>query len=154
MAPCGIIVHASGPYPGSFHDSKMLSESGLKNQLETSATFSSPGERAFHLYGDQAYRSGTHIISPFKGYTLTPAETECNKIMSKLRISVEWGFGKISQLFAFTEFAENQKIRLQPVGVYYLVAILLTNVHTCLNGSNTSSYFNCEPPSVQQYLTK
>ena len=49
-----------------------------------------------------------------------------------LNTAVEWGFGKIVQLFAFVNFHKNQKLYLQPVGKYYRVATLLTNCHTCM----------------------
>jgi nuclease HARBI1 len=58
--------------------------------------------------------------------------------MSAVCECVEWGFGKISGNFAFLDFKKNLKLLLQPVGHYYLVGRLLTNVHTCLYGSQTS----------------
>ena len=53
---------------------------------------------------------------------------------------MEWGFGKISQLFAYLDFKKNLKL-------------LLINCHTCLYGSVTSSFFNVEPPSLEVYLS-
>lgn len=151
MAPCGIFVNMDGPWPGSFHDARILAESGLEEKMNNSVTFAPPGERAFHLYGDQAYGASVHIISPFKGL-ISAEEHQVNKIMSQLRVSVEWGFGIIAKLFAFTEFAENQKIGLQPVGIYYRVATLFTNIHCCLNGNIVSSFFHLQPPTVENYL--
>ena len=55
--------------------------------------------------------------------------------MRKLRISVEWGFGKINQYFGFLDFHENLRVLLQLVAKYYLVGTLLTNCHTYLYGS-------------------
>ncbi|KAI8819055.1 uncharacterized protein EV422DRAFT_131203 [Fimicolochytrium jonesii] len=72
--------------------------------------------------------------------------------MSAVRTCVEWGFGKIIQLWAFVDFAKNQNIWLQPVGRFYLLATLFTNIHTCIHGSLTTSTFNVEPPTVQMYL--
>ena len=65
--------------------------------------------------------------------------------MSQVRVSVEWGFGKICQIFAYLDF--------KPVGKYYLVGTILINCHTCLYGSVTSSFFNLEPPPLEVYLT-
>ena len=153
MSPCGIFVNMDGPWPGSFHDSHMFKDSGLANQMDTSEIFSPVGQRPFHFYGDQAYPSGAHVIAQFKGNNLTIEQERVNAIMSKLRISVEWGFGIISRLFAFTEFGHNQKLGLQPVGVYFRVAPIFTNIHTCMNGGNiVSGFFHCEPPSVEKYL--
>ncbi|KAJ8914011.1 hypothetical protein NQ315_012034 [Exocentrus adspersus] len=54
--------------------------------------------------------------------------------MRAMRISVEWGFGKVIQLFAFLDFRKNQKLLLQNLSNLYRVAVLLTNCHTCLYG--------------------
>ena len=69
--------------------------------------------------------------------------------MSKLRVSVKWGFGKTCQLFAFLDFKKNLKILLQPIGKYYLVAAVLANCHTCLYGSQTSTFFGVDPPELE-----
>lgn len=73
--------------------------------------------------------------------------------MSKLRESVEWGFGKIVQYFAFLDFSKNLKILLQPIGKYYVVGALFTNCHTCLYGSTTTSLFGVPPPGIEEYLS-
>jgi len=81
-------------------------------------------------------------------------ERQFNNSMRKARIAVEWTFSKIVKEFAFLNFDKNLKIYLQPVGMYYLVAGILTNCHTCLYGSQTSKYFNCCPPNLEEYLVK
>ena len=72
--------------------------------------------------------------------------------MSKVRVSVEWGFGKICQYFAFLDFKKNLKVLLQPVAKYYAVGALMTNCHTCLYGSLSSTFFEVNPPSLETYL--
>ena len=84
---------------------------------------------------------------------LTVEEQEFNRDMSAVRIAVEWSFGKIIQYFSYLDFRKHQKILLQPIGKYYLVGTLLTNCHTCLYGSQTTSYFGVEPPSLETYLS-
>jgi len=44
------------------------------------------------------------------------------------------------------------KLQLSPISKYYIAAALLTNIHTCLYGSQTGAYFNCVAPSVESYL--
>jgi len=104
------------------------------------------------IYGDPAYPRSRHIQCPFKGAMLNNDEQEFNTQMSSVRQSVEWGFGKILQYFAFVDFKKNQKVFLQPVGKQYIVSAILTNLHTCLNGSTTATAFGVDPPSVQEYL--
>jgi hypothetical protein len=44
------------------------------------------------------------------------------------------------------------KVFHQPVAVFYVVAALLANCHTCLYGSETSSFFKIAPPTLEEYL--
>lgn len=139
-----------GPIEGRRHGAFMLGVSGLTEKLQR---FQAPTGEAYVLYGDPAYGLLRNIISPFRGAQLTNAEQMFNTQMSKLRISVEWGFGKICQNFAYLDFKKNLKVLLQPVGKYYLVASTLINCHTCLYGSQTSTYFNVHPPPLESYLS-
>lgn len=104
------------------------------------------------------------LFNPMESHTLfmgilpmalhgTDDEQEFNTRMSKVRTCVEWGFGKICQNVAYLDFKKNLNILLQPVGKFYLVACILINCHTCLYGSQTTTYFNLEPPSLETYLS-
>ena len=127
----------------------MLGVSGLLPQLQR---ITKPNGDPYVIYGDPAYGISRHIISSFRGAHLTPLQQQFNSDISKVRTSVEWGFGKISQFFAYLDFHKNLKVLLQPVGKYYGVGAHLTNCHTCLYGSVTSSFFGLEPPSLESYL--
>ena len=94
-----------------------------------------------------------HFLAPFRGAVLTAEERQFNSARSKVRVSVEWGFGKIMQNFAFVDFNKNLKILHQPVAKYYLVAGILTNCHTCLYGSVVSRFFELSPPQLEVYLS-
>lgn len=151
LAPNGLVVHLTGPVIGRRHDSYLLQSSGLIPQLE--AKFPIALGRPFHVYGDTAYPLLPHLMTPFKAHVLTPSRKSCNKIMSGIRESVEWGFNKIIQIFAFLDYKKNLKIGLQPVDSYYTVGALLANCHTCLYNSQTSMYFDCSPPKLEEYLS-
>ena len=97
MAPNGLIAHLYGPLEGKRHDAFMLGVSGLLPQLER---ITKPDGEPYVVYGDPAYGISRHIIAPFRGAHLTPLQQQFNSDMSKVRASVEWGFGKISQYFA------------------------------------------------------
>jgi hypothetical protein len=139
-----------GPIEGQSHDAFMLGVSGIMDKLRR---IQQPNGEPYVIYGDPANGITDNILAPFCGVDLTVAQKEFNKRMSKVRVSVEWGFGKIAQYFAFLDFKKNQKILLQPIAKYYLVGSLLTNCHTCLYGSQTSSYFDVQPPSLETYLS-
>lgn len=72
--------------------------------------------------------------------------------MSSVREAVEWGFAKVTTNWAYVDFPANQRLELQPVAAYYKLAVLLTNAHTCVYGSQTSGRFGIEPPTLQEYF--
>lgn len=150
QAPNGLIANMFGPIEGRRHDAFMLGESGLADKLRR---FQKPNGEPYVIYGDPAYGVTRNILAPFRGVHLTDDQQDFNTQMSKVRASVEWGFGKICQNFAFIDFKKNLRILLQPIGKYFLVATILTNCHTCLYGSLTSTYFNLDPPSLETYLS-
>lgn len=72
--------------------------------------------------------------------------------MSRLKVSVEWGFANILQLFPLVYFKKNLKIRKQKVPQFYKVATILTNCHTCLYGSQVCYYLEVGPPTLDDCL--
>ena len=138
VASNGIIAHMYGPLVSRRHNAFMLSVSGLQNKLvDIKKDDGSP----YVIYGDPAYGISRTILAPFRGSILTPQQQEFNRKMSRVRVSVEWAFGKIVSLFSYLDFERNNKVLLQPVGKYYLVATLLTNCHNCLYSSQP--FFAC-----------
>jgi hypothetical protein len=153
--PNGITAWLKGPYEGRRHDAFIIRTSGLLEHIEdvvtdATATFGIP----LAIYGDRAYPLRPFLQTNYKGRreNLTNEQLAYNELMSGLRESVEWQFNKTVEYFAFIDFHKNQKIFLQPVGKYYIVATILANCHTCLFGSITSSYFGCMPPTIEYYL--
>ena len=139
-----------GPIEGRIHDAFMLGASGLAQKLHR---FNQPNGQPYVIYGDPAYGVSSHILAPYRGSQLSQQQADFNKAMSKVRVSVEWTFGKVCQYFSYIDFKRNQKVLLQPVAKYYLVASLLTNCHTCLYGSLTSTFFDMDPPTLATYLS-
>ena len=148
VVPNGMIANMFGPVEGRRHDSCLLRESGI---LDDVVEFQRNG-RPLALYGDPAYPLRPQLIAPYQGAALTPDEQQFNRSMSLTRVAVEWTFAKIVSEWAFLDFKKNQKIYLQPVGTQYLVGALLTNFHTCLYGSETGQFFRLQPPSLEDYI--
>ena len=138
------------PIEGRRHNAFKLRVSGLSAKL---CQFVQPNGEPYIIYGNPAFGITQNIIAPFCQAHLTDDEQEFNMRMSKVRTCVEWGFGKICQNFANLDFKKNLKILLQPVGKYYLVACILINGHTCLYGSQTTTYFSLEPTSLETHLS-
>ena len=150
MLPNGIVAHSFGPYPGSRHDAAMYGVSGVE-QLLTGIQMQAGTQMA--IYGDAAYPLHPWLLTPYQGNNLTQQQSGFNASMNPLRTCVEWGFAKLCTHFSFLNFFANLKMLLQPIGLYFSVATLLMNCHTCLYGSETSQFFALDPPPLDLYLT-
>jgi hypothetical protein len=161
FTPDGMIRLLFGPVSARRHDAYMLLLSNLVPDLaHFFHTTVFPAQAAaglahhlYVLYGDPAYPLSQYLQCPFRGAFLTAMQEAFNRSMSPVREPVEWGFGKILQQFAYLDFKKNLKIYLSPIGQYYAVGAILTNCHTTMYSSQTSMYFNCPPPSLEQYLS-
>ena len=146
VAANGLIANLFGPVEGRRHHCFMLRESGLLTELEQRSF--DPEGNTMCFYRDPAYPLRAHLQAPFKGNNLTEIQSEYNKAMSSVRISVEWLFGDVTSYFKFVDFKKSQKVGLSACGKMYTVCALLTNAHTCLYGNSTSKYFELDPSSL------
>ena len=148
--PSGIVANLYGPVEGKRHDSGMLVESQVLNQLQQHAF--GPAGNVLCMYGDPAYPLRPQLQGPFKGAHITQLQKAWDKSMSQVRISVEWIFGDIANYFKFLDFKKNLKVQLSAVGKMYIVCVLLQNARSCLYGSVTSDYFGLPPPTLKNYF--
>ena len=74
----------------------MLYQSGLQTSLNQKAFFEG---NPLCLYGDLAYLLGLHLRGPFRHRQPTQEILDYNEAMSRVRTSVEWMFGNISNFF-------------------------------------------------------
>eukprot|EP00732_Lithocolla_globosa_P002165 Lithocolla_globosa_v1_NODE_1330_length_2665_cov_3.816545.p2 type:complete len:163 gc:universal NODE_1330_length_2665_cov_3.816545:1711-1223(-) len=73
--------------------------------------------------------------------------------MHKVRIGAEWDYATTANLYPWVHFQKNhQLLRGGNVALRYFVASLLKNCHVCLYGSQSASYFNCPPPSLESFM--
>ena len=150
VTPNGLIANLFGPVEGRRHDSGMLADSGLLPQLEEHCH--TPNNMQLCIYGDMGYPLRPQLQTPFRGANITPEQNDYNNAMSKVRTAVEWVFGDILNYYKFMDFKENLKLGLSPIGKMYIICALLTNAHTCLYGSTSSSYFDIAPPTLEEYF--
>ena len=134
VAPNGLIANLYGPVEGRRHDSGMLGDSGLLGKLQQHSF--GPMNNILCIYGDPAYPLRPRLMAPFRGAAITPIETEWNKRMRKVRVSVEWIFGDIVNYFKFLDFKKGLKLQLSPVAKMYIVCALMHNARTCLYGKH------------------
>ncbi len=109
----------------------------------------------FKSYSDKGYIQKSHGLVAHRhcrhGIGLPELVIE-NTIMSSIRIGVEWKFNDICQKCSFMDNYKLQKIQLSQVAKLYWASALLANCSTCLNHSNSSTYFECRPPSLEEYF--
>ena len=96
-----------GPVEGKRHDSAMLAESGLYNQLQQHAFL--PNGNPLCVYGDPAYPHRPQLQASFKGARITQVQKQWNKAISSVRVSVEWIFGDNRKLLQVSRFQKELK---------------------------------------------
>ena len=103
-SPNGLVANLSGPVEGKRHDSSMVAESNLYNQLVQYAVNRNRGSSS-----DPAYPHRLQLQGPFKEARLTQNEKDWNSAMGSVRVSVEWIFKDIINYFKFLDFKKNLK---------------------------------------------
>ena len=148
VIPNGLIANLSGPFEGKRHDSTMLYESGLLNDLRCVAVYN--GE-PLCICGDPAYPFGIHLQDPYRNPNM-PEKALYNEAMSGVRVAVEWLYGNITEYFKFIDFETNEtKSECNRQNVYCLW-FTAECPHLPLNGNLTSSKFDLQPPSLEEYF--
>lgn len=152
VTPDGLVSSLGGPFLGPVNDWAMWRRLGLEDRLRRVME----GRETLFLYGDPAYRMSYGVMAPYthsrSRHYLPDAERAFNQRLSRVRIAVEHAFGHTQVLWTYTAFAKGLHSEQQPVGVYFAVAVLLTNCYTCFRGNQTSRRFLVPPPTVEAYL--
>jgi hypothetical protein len=149
----GMIAHLSGPWAGARHDSGIFNESALPAILNGLPCVASPGSPPVALYADEGYALSQRIYVPYADGRIDARHAAFNHSMSQSRITVEWGYHMVLQSWTALDFKRNLKIFKSPIAAYYAIAVLLTNIQSCLATYNqVTLYAGTSPPSVEAYL--
>ncbi|CAM9555962.1 unnamed protein product [Discosporangium mesarthrocarpum] len=150
MLPNGLPYDVAGSAVGRRHSAWLFRESNLNPKVRD-AQEGPPVQYAG--YGDTVYPMLSHVKRGQRETDMiTVEERKVNKRMSTCTINIEWAFGKVLQLWPFLDSEKNSKLHLQPITHLYIVGALLTNMHTCLYGSQTGHYFDLNPPGLEEHL--
>ena len=126
VTPNSLIANLHEPCEGCGQDGFLIRDPGLLDQLQVHRNHQRPlldGESpVYSLYVDPVYPVRAQLLAPHRGVNLTLDQILFNAGMSAVRVSVEYGFQKVLQQFAFLDFKKSLKILLQPVGPLYVVA--------------------------------
>jgi nuclease HARBI1 len=148
-APDGLLLGLYGPTEGRRHDMSMYSESGIDTMLANSLLIQN---QQYYIYGDSAYALRPYLQVAFRGADISPEQLEFNTSMNTVRTAVEWMFKDIKQYFTHVAFSRKMQLRVNAPGKWYHVAAILWNFRVCTYGNPTSTYFDCSPPTLDDYL--
>jgi DDE superfamily endonuclease len=124
-------------------------ESGIDQVLQTSVLVSG---RQYYLYGDVAYTLRPYLQVGLKGSVRSPEEVAFNEAMSKVRITVEWAFRDVKQYFTHLDMPRKLRLRVTPVGLWYMCSVMLWHLRVCLYESQAAQYFDCDALDIADYL--
>lgn len=146
MAPNGIIVQMFGPCLGTANDSKMVGLSRLIDILEGDFP-------KYYVYADQGYGLHEKLQHGISKVVLTKEEREYNRVWSRERICVEWGFGDVKKKFAKLDYPHGLKPLQFEIAIWYMAAVILRNCIVCMRGwDETTRHFLIRPPTLDEYL--
>lgn len=146
--PDGIIGSFHGPVPGRRHDEFLVLQSRIRESIRF---YQVEYDMNIKIYGDQGYHQDDVILCPLA--LQSEGSTEWNKLMSSLRVSVEWAFRDLKNIWQTLRMKLYLRNLQTPVGLMCIVCCLLCNCKTCLYGNTISSYFDCPPMSLEDYLS-
>lgn len=135
---------------GRHNDKRFMKSSQVNNRLRIVQL---GAHRQFIVYTDKGYFFNTHVRCAAHGPgEVTELQRQHNEIMSMYRVGVEWGFGRVKARVPYLSQSRLLKLRAYDVGMRVKVGFILTNIHTCMHGSQSGLYFGCAAPTVEQYL--
>ncbi len=131
------------------NDLDLLGESELNDKI---AALSVGELKQYKAYCDGIFPVLSHMLSKHTVET-TRNERYENGIMTKIRIANEWAYGATENLFLILKWSHGLRLRQNREHAYfYLIATILRNAHCCLYGNQISQYFDCKPPSLEEYF--
>ena len=151
----GLFAMVVGPFAGTVNDTTAYQqaqiESKMRHLFRDVNLGRAVGDQVIAA-ADSAFPLSDVLLVRRDGAVLTPAEQHFNRRFSHVRIAIDWSFGKLINHFANTNWYMKLAAGQSPIGSLPLVILFLTNCHTCFYGSETGQYFNCNPPTIEEYL--
>jgi nuclease HARBI1 len=140
LGPDGIFYDIHTDTTGRHNDKKYAN---INNKL---AILQNDMPIQYFVYGDKGFDSDSHTLAAYHGIYVTEAQRHANGLMTTARVAEEWEFGKLKTLCPLIKHKTCMHFRISPVLKVLSVAVLIANAHTCLAGSKTSEFFDCQPP--------
>lgn len=126
--PDGMVV-VEGAFPGYQPDTMIWRDSFMREELEAIMDERvAEGRARYKVYADKIYSNSVLVTAAYsrRHYRngLQDWQIKLNRLMSDIRVGVEWSFGKIVSRNKFVSYGQSMKIQGSPVSKYYHVAVL------------------------------
>lgn len=106
------------------------------------------------IYEDFAYNWRSLTDAPFQGSILNNSQGAFNSSMSKFHVTVRCIFKKSKIYFPMTINRNKIKLWEAPVGLLYIITLLLCNFRTSIYPSQIFSSFSLTPHFLEEHITK
>ena len=113
------------------------------------------GEDPVKLAGDKIFRGDAVLFAMFSELqgALPPWMELINSIISPLRVSIEWSYGKVKYLFKSLSLKMAQRLLAGRPCDDFILATFITNCRSCYQWDGPfKKTFGVEPPSIYDYL--
>jgi hypothetical protein len=137
--PNGMNFEIAGPFSVRRNDNFTKDRSKIEDKLEQ---LQEGDELKYIMHGDSAYGISDFLISGG------------GRGMAAVREIIEWDYGDLKGLWKCMDYKTVLKMKGQPVGKIVLVALILRNAHSAMNGSQTSQYFRMSAPPFEDWVSQ
>lgn len=165
-APDGLVVSLYRRDYGTTQDSSMWLTSGIQDKIRTIFSKERAKEEAcpYLVYADFGYSPNWELAIPYRipeetsiGWNKEPVAVwnerqGFNTTMKMLQETVERSFGRVTSLFSFSLMVKQMKLNQPHSEHIFPTSVLFTNLHSCYYRNQTSIYFDCAPPTPEEYL--
>lgn len=93
------------------------------------------------LHSDSGYNARHYLDLPFVGAMLSAQQLAVNSSSGSLRVTVKWMYKEIKLYWFTMDFKNKLHTYENAIALIYLVAMILTNIRTCMYGNTVSQYF-------------
>jgi hypothetical protein len=147
--PNGMNYHVWGPVSLRHNDLYTYGLSDINNIIANSQAGNA---LQYRIYGDSAYAV---LIESHMSYAMPNAhgaDAFTNVCLSSCRETIEWNYGDLARLWKIVDWHHGLKLRLNNVHDIVNVAFIMRNAYVAMNGCQTSDFFDCLPPTFEEWL--
>ena len=145
----GMFVDVWGGVPGWGNDHMMQNDSLISDRLSQAQAGNA---RIYDTGADKGFHNVPCVKSMPHARPNTAYEDQLCHEFSPVRVPVEMDIGRNINTFKRLDYRKINQLHAQPLASYYRAICIVSNAFTCLGHNQTSKYFNCEPPTLEEYF--